>query len=632
MADIQVVANISEALLTRAHPAITRWNRLEGRPRTHHFDRALRAEVRDAIWMLSRQWQMGEFVGDDAGSPILARACLDFRLLDHYQPDAGAVQPLDAEDVLEARVERRAVPMAVNGQYLSLDLRMSVGRRWLRLLQRDFPATDYPDQFRDAYAVKVPDPTDPADRLVCAHMDAWQEVGCAAERAIDGVALLEHVAGGGAVTDGIVLAQPAHAAAPGRAARPSTGLVRRLIDQPQAGDDAWQPERLEYAFGVSAPSGDSDDGGGTDVVLRGARVRPRQPRLVRARAQRRDTARSGRGRAGVAPTRSVQTFIPTQVVFDGMPNTRWWAFEDRRTNFGEVAPDTTDVGKLMLMEFALIFANDWFVFRGRCRSAGLARVQGIALSTVFDERLWIEPVTQGVATDGWESWSMFSLTGDSAGHSTFPSELAILPVAPKVLEGESLEDLSLCGTRWPTWSGRSSIRCRCRPGGLARATRPRTSCTPSCRDWSGHWAAAARAGGARSATRGDDEASPRSGSAFIPVARLRQHAGDAAPACGDAALPRQRAAAAGTVSSRARRCCDRTSGRVLHPRGRGAASGCRVTQCLQRARRLDGTVLVWYGVCKATGRGEGSSRTRRLDGDHSDDTSDTSRDAKSMWY
>ena len=40
----------------------------------------------------------------------------------------------------------------------------------------------------------------------------------------------------------------------------------------------------------------------------------------------------------VAPTRSVQTFIPTQVVFDGMPNTRWWAFEDRRTNFGEVSP------------------------------------------------------------------------------------------------------------------------------------------------------------------------------------------------------------------------------------------------------------------------------------------------------
>ena len=159
-------------------------------------------------------------------------------------------------------------------------------------------------------------------------------------------------------------------------------------------------------------------------------------------AARRGSTRPRSGRWSRRPVR-VQTFIPTQVVFDGMPNTRWWAFEDRRTNFGEVAPDTTDVGKLMLMEFALIFANDWFVVPWTLPVGGLARVQGIALSTVFDERLWIEPVTQGVADEGWESWSMFSLTGDSAGHSTFPSELAILPVAPKVLEGESLEDLSL---------------------------------------------------------------------------------------------------------------------------------------------------------------------------------------------
>ena len=52
---------------------VTVWNRLEGRPRTVEFDRALRAEVRDALWMLTRQWQLGEFRGDDAGSPVLAQ-------------------------------------------------------------------------------------------------------------------------------------------------------------------------------------------------------------------------------------------------------------------------------------------------------------------------------------------------------------------------------------------------------------------------------------------------------------------------------------------------------------------------------------------------------------------------------
>ncbi len=44
-----------------------------------------------------------------------------------------------------------------------------------------------------------------------------------------------------------------------------------------------------------------------------------------------------------------------------MPNTRWWAFEDSRTNFGDIKPDTTDIAKLLLIEFGLVYANDWFL-------------------------------------------------------------------------------------------------------------------------------------------------------------------------------------------------------------------------------------------------------------------------------
>jgi hypothetical protein len=53
--NIQVVLN-KERLL----PTIMKWNRLECRPRTRNFDRALQAEVRDALWMLTKQWQMGD--------------------------------------------------------------------------------------------------------------------------------------------------------------------------------------------------------------------------------------------------------------------------------------------------------------------------------------------------------------------------------------------------------------------------------------------------------------------------------------------------------------------------------------------------------------------------------------------
>jgi len=54
-------------------PAVVHWNRLEGRPRSDDLTRSVRAEVRDPLWMLARQWQLGEFQGEDNGSPVMAR-------------------------------------------------------------------------------------------------------------------------------------------------------------------------------------------------------------------------------------------------------------------------------------------------------------------------------------------------------------------------------------------------------------------------------------------------------------------------------------------------------------------------------------------------------------------------------
>ena len=67
------IGEIRAALNQRRFPSITTWNRLEARPRSQNFERALRAEIRDALWMLTKQWQMGEFRGSDAGSPVFAK-------------------------------------------------------------------------------------------------------------------------------------------------------------------------------------------------------------------------------------------------------------------------------------------------------------------------------------------------------------------------------------------------------------------------------------------------------------------------------------------------------------------------------------------------------------------------------
>ena len=86
-------------------PFITGWNRIEGRPRQEDFARALRAEARDPLWFLARQWQFLEFQGDDAGSPVEARLATRATSLDLYSTRDGPGRAFPMDVPFEAIVE-----------------------------------------------------------------------------------------------------------------------------------------------------------------------------------------------------------------------------------------------------------------------------------------------------------------------------------------------------------------------------------------------------------------------------------------------------------------------------------------------------------------------------------------------
>ena len=109
-----VIDNIQPLLKKFAFPTVMMWNRVEGRPRVKkNFDRALKAEVRDALWMLTKQWQMGEFEGDDAGSPVMAKVRLDTTQLTKYQAADNAAQAFPEDIPLEGMVEQKVLPFLV---------------------------------------------------------------------------------------------------------------------------------------------------------------------------------------------------------------------------------------------------------------------------------------------------------------------------------------------------------------------------------------------------------------------------------------------------------------------------------------------------------------------------------------
>lgn len=431
------VDDMFEALRQRLRPTVTVWNRLEGRPRRTQFDRALRAEVRDALWMLTRQWQLGEFRGDDAGSPVLARLNLATTRLTKYRAREAASEPFEEGTPLEATVERRPVSLERGGREIALDLRLLMGRQWLKMIAG---IGDLRAAFTNHYPVELPAAPDPPGAERFAHPEVWQTFAAAQGRLMDGGGLYLHLRGdpGNHAYDGMSAVDDADRAALDAQAERFVQWFERLFLQPADDESAWVPERLEYRFACSAPE---EHGERVFIAEEYAQGRLDWYSLDS------DADSAGLGDttgapAGDLPESMTQTLMPTPVQFDGMPNTRWWAFEDGRTSFGSIEASTTDLAKLLFVEFALVYANDWFTIPCTLPTGTNAHVRGLAVTTVFGERFWIGAAGAG-AEDDWQRWSMFTSSTVGAPGGLADTGLLLLPTVPKVQEGDPLEEVVL---------------------------------------------------------------------------------------------------------------------------------------------------------------------------------------------
>lgn len=440
--DIQPVINYKRLI-----PTILMWNRLEGRPRTKNFDRALKAEVRDALFMLTKQWQMGEFKGDDAGSPVIAKVHMETTRLNKYKANDHPPQLFENDIPLETKVEQRKLPFKAGGQDLSLDMRLLMGRQWLKMTNKPELSALKKD-FINAYPIKHPDPDKREDAQICAHLTAWQQYAAVAERALDGVALYFYLKER--------VGNHAYDLLPEAVKVTLTSNQKDLIDkiekkfitwfeklfyQPlEENEDAWLPSKLEYQFACSAPKKGAEKIFTAEEYYHGhldwynLNVDKSIETLGNVKTEEAEPSDLEKPHT--------YSFFPTQIQFDGMPNTRWWTFEEGKTNFGDIKPDTTDLNKLLLMEFGLVYANDWFLVPFTLPAGSVANVRGMAVTNVFGERIWVEPAGAGSDED-WQRWSIFTLNVDGAEDEPADSSLLLLPTVPKIQESQPIEEVYL---------------------------------------------------------------------------------------------------------------------------------------------------------------------------------------------
>ena len=121
-----------------------------------------------------------------------------------------------------------------------------------------------------------------------------------------------------------------------------------------------------------------------------------------------------------APQSITRTAIPAPVTYQGMPASRYWEFEDREMDFGALEADPEDLARRLLVEFALVYGNDWFVIPVEVSVGSVCRIRSLVVTDTFGQRTLIPPASQVDGTHS--SWQMFRLALPPAPRSVCTSQ------------------------------------------------------------------------------------------------------------------------------------------------------------------------------------------------------------------
>jgi hypothetical protein len=392
--------------------------------------------------MLSRQWQLGEFEGEDNGSPLLVQVKSETTRVTAWQPGDPAagrpVRPIPLGVPLDPFVEREATVTEARG----LRQRAEAGAYLVELL------ADAGMDARQALIAACPLPVDApaADANVPPeHNVLPPAVALMTSGAPDSdVAAAQLEAGPPAWLAG---ASPAAIDAANTWLAWYRANIAPVIDP---ADDSWIADSLEYRFSLRVGAGDGQmvlrapafEGGfidwhafdaepGASLVLEGEAEPP-------------------------VPEANDLTVFASPLRFSGMPSDRYWQLEDGQVNLGNLEAQPYDLGRLCLAEFALVYGNDWLVVPMDVSAGSFTRIAEVAYTNTFGERFAV-PLADDSNRSG--RFRLFALS--VRGKDTDVPGLLIPPTALGPWNGlfrgapamRAIGEMkSARSTRWKIWS------------------------------------------------------------------------------------------------------------------------------------------------------------------------------------
>ncbi|WP_155848437.1 hypothetical protein [Arthrobacter sp. 35W] len=419
----------------------------------------LSAGIADPLWLLLRQWQLGELTGDDGGTPVAVDVASSWSRFTRFRPEgsgspgqggSGEGMPLgEGDGPLERMVEREAV-LTGAPQGVPWAAAVQAGRAFRRRLQ-EHGVGAVADRLMAAAPQTIFSAAVPDGAVSGPHEARFTAL--LAGKVLDGARVLELLDGPGLPVEAIGADYPAQVEA--------AVLLWRTDLAEEWGAPAsssWVSDRLEYAFSIGAPPLPPDDfaalpaeGAGEEIVLRAAEYDgtgvawhsldlDRDPGAVLGAAADGDGPHAGDS-FGAGPTgRQVRSMLAAPLSYPGMPAQRYWEFEDATVSLGNASAGPTDLARLLAIDFAVVYSPDWFLVPVELPVGCVARVDWVIVRDSFG-------VATVVGTAGHQA-------GDGAGRMFQPDIiggagvadvplLVVLPSALGAANSEPLEDVAL---------------------------------------------------------------------------------------------------------------------------------------------------------------------------------------------
>jgi hypothetical protein len=423
---VELVAEsmLSPALLAilAEPPALTR---LE--PQSVSGDPApgVEARVADPLWFIARQWQLGELLGEDAGSPVSVTVSSRSLPITAWAPAGeldGAARPADADwrpwpqgAIVEELVEH--VPRS--GYERGLRWRAETGAALVESLQ-DGGYAAVAAAVLAAYPLALgPDPLDPGGRL-----------DPAADRLLLSLA--------GAVPDGVAAADDLAAGTPdwvSGAADPA-GVAAVVGDwlgwaggTPGRGG-AWTTPRLEHRFWLRFGHGDDA------VVVRAVDFGSGRLRWHHLEWMPQESVRLDGDDTLPAPPARTDVMLATPLRYPGMPSDRYWQFEDGAVDIAAIEAQPHDLARLCLAEFALVSGDDWLLAGVDGQAGAVNQVREVHVRTTFGE---VRGIPEAAADRHDGGFRIFEVT--SADDQVLPG-IVLPPTGADALHGDPIEEVA----------------------------------------------------------------------------------------------------------------------------------------------------------------------------------------------